>query len=62
MIESWFIEEETSQEGWGMDFSSVIEGETSEADWTVGFVFSDRGSWPLSLKRRILVSYITIWD
>jgi hypothetical protein len=32
MIESWFIEEETSQEGWGMDFSSFIEGETSEAD------------------------------
>ena len=62
MIESWFIEEATSQEGWGMDFTLVIEGETGEEDWIVGFVLSDRGIWPLSLTRRILVSYITIWD
>jgi hypothetical protein len=45
-----------------MDFALVIEGETDEVDWIVVFVFNDRGSWPLSLTRRILVSYITIWD
>jgi hypothetical protein len=62
MIESWFIEEAASQEGWGMDFASVIEGASSEANWIVGFVSSDRGSRPLSLTRNILISYITIWD
>jgi hypothetical protein len=45
-----------------MDVSSVIEGEASEEDLKVGFFFSDRGSWTLSLKRRILVSHITILD
>ena len=55
MIESWFIEEATSQEGWGMEFSSFIKGENE-------FFFSDREIWPLSLTRKILVSYITIWD
>ena len=58
MIESWFIEEASSQEGRGMDFSSVIEGVANESEWTIGFVFRDRGSCPLSL----IVSYITIWD
>jgi hypothetical protein len=62
MIESWFIEEETSQEGWGIYFSSVIEGAPSEEEWKIRFVFNERGSFPLSLKRRILVSYISIWD
>jgi hypothetical protein len=62
MMESWFIEEVNSQEGWGMDFSSIMEGETNEADWIVGFVFSDKGSWHMILTRIILVSYITIWD
>jgi hypothetical protein len=32
MIKSWFIEEASIQEGWGMDFSSVIDGEASEVD------------------------------
>jgi hypothetical protein len=32
MIESSFIEEETSHEGWGMDFYSVIEGVANESN------------------------------
>jgi hypothetical protein len=43
MIESWFIEEAVSQEGWGMDFSSVTNGETSEEKWTRRVCFNARG-------------------
>jgi hypothetical protein len=52
MILSRFIEEAASQEGWGMDFASVIEGAASEADWTVGFVFEQL--LPLEKNRRTM--------
>jgi hypothetical protein len=31
-------EEEVSQEDKGMDFASIVEGATGEADWTTGFL------------------------